>query len=106
MDRALLTANHLVTTMRTTLDIDDSVLAAIKELAQREGRSAGAVLSDMARQVLTQGAFGRAYGLGQIEGRAESVRETPAVYGFRPLPAGKEIVTNALVDKLRDEQGV
>jgi hypothetical protein len=95
-------SKRLELAMRTTLDIDDSVLAAIKELAQREGKSAGAVLSDMARQVLTQGAFGHANGMHEL-----SVRETPATYGFKPLPAtGKAIATNALVDKLRDEQGV
>ena len=31
--------------MRTTLDIDDDLLAAAKELARREGRSAGQVVS-------------------------------------------------------------
>lgn len=82
--------------MRTTLDIDDSILAAIKELARRQGKSAGAVLSELARQALTQGAMAQASG----------VREAPASYGFRPLPAGTEPVTNALIDKLRDEQGI
>ena len=81
--------------MRTTLDIDDGVLAAIKELAQREGKSAGAVLSELARRALTMGA-----GTPKDAGG-----ETPAVYGFRPF-AGKELVTNTLVDKLRDEQGI
>lgn len=80
--------------MRTTLDIDDGVLAVIKELAQREGKSCGAVLSELAKRALTQGA------------RTDGVSEPPAAYGFRPLPAGSEFVTNALVDKLRDEQGV
>ena len=82
--------------MRTTVDIDDSILAAVKELAQRQGKSCGAVLSELARQALTQGAAPR----------ADTLRETPAVYGFRPLPAGNELVTNSLVDKLRDEQGI
>lgn len=81
--------------MRTTLDIDDSVLDAVKELARRQGKSAGAVLSALARQALTQGTPGTS---------AEAVAESPAVYGFRPF-AGKELVTNAIVDRLRDEQG-
>lgn len=39
--------------MRTTLDIDDDILAAAKELARAEGRTAGQVLSDLARRALT-----------------------------------------------------
>jgi hypothetical protein len=81
--------------MRTTVDIDDGVLAVVKELAQREGKSYGAVLSELARRALTAEAAA-----------APGVSEVPAAYGFRPLPAGGELVTNALVDKLRDEQGI
>ncbi len=36
--------------MRTTLDIDDDVLRAAKELARRERKSAGRVLSELARR--------------------------------------------------------
>ena len=36
--------------MRTTLDIDDDVLQAAKELAQYESKTAGQVLSDLARR--------------------------------------------------------
>ena len=36
--------------MRTTLDIEDDVLLAAKELARRSGSSAGQVLSRLARQ--------------------------------------------------------
>lgn len=39
--------------MRTTLDIDDDILAAAKELARAEGKTAGQVLSDLARRALT-----------------------------------------------------
>lgn len=39
--------------MRTTLDIDDSVLAAAKEIAGASNSSAGAVISDLARKGLT-----------------------------------------------------
>ena len=40
--------------MRTTLDIDPDVLQAIKELAHAKHTSAGAILSDLARQTLTR----------------------------------------------------
>lgn len=38
--------------MRTTLDIDDDVLQAAKELAVARGSTAGKVLSDLARKGL------------------------------------------------------
>ncbi len=75
--------------MRTTLDIDDDVLEAAKERARREKKTAGQVVSELLRRALTT---------------AESpsvVRELPAVYGFRPFPAGDAVVTNALIDELR-----
>jgi hypothetical protein len=39
--------------MRTTLDIDDSILAAAKEIAGASNSSAGAVISDLARKGLS-----------------------------------------------------
>jgi hypothetical protein len=81
--------------MRTTLDIQDDVLAAVKELARRQGRTAGEVLSALARSALI-GATGKATG----------VREPPATYGFKPFPAGDAVVTNEAIDDLRDREGV
>jgi hypothetical protein len=40
------------TTMRTTLSIDDDVLAAARAQAEAQGRSIGEVISDLARQSL------------------------------------------------------
>jgi len=39
--------------MRTTLDIDDDVLQAAKELARRQKKTAGAVISELTRKALT-----------------------------------------------------
>ena len=39
--------------MRTTLDIDDDVVAAARELAVGERRSLGSVISELARRGLT-----------------------------------------------------
>jgi hypothetical protein len=82
--------------MRTTLDIDDSVLSAVKELARRQGKTAGEVLSMLARQAL----------INSVQPSNRQVQERPASYGFKPLPANETLVTNDVVDKLRDEQGV
>jgi Ribbon-helix-helix protein, copG family len=40
--------------MRTTLTIDDDVLAAVKHLAERERKTLGEVISALARQGLTK----------------------------------------------------
>lgn len=81
--------------MRTTLDIEDDVLAAAKELARRGHTSAGRVISDLARRALTLPA--------PVTGKA---REPAALYGFRPFPSRGGVVSNEKVDRLRDEEGV
>ena len=40
------------TAMRTTLDIDDDVLAAAKELGRMRGKTAGQVISEYARNAM------------------------------------------------------
>ena len=74
--------------MRTTLDIDDDILKAAKEIASSRGSTAGRVLSDLARAALEPA--------------------TPAlVCNGVPLlarrPAGSPKPTMALVNRLRDE---
>lgn len=44
--------------MRTTLTIDDDVLAAAKGMADRQRRSVGEVISELARTALTAGTAG------------------------------------------------
>ncbi len=41
--------------MRTTLDLDSDVLQAAKEIAASQGKSAGKVLSELARRGLAPG---------------------------------------------------
>jgi hypothetical protein len=77
--------------MRTTLDIADDVLQAAKEVALREHKTAGQVLSELARQALIAPAA------------AMQVREPKAVYGFKPFPQRGGLVTNALINKLRED---
>lgn len=80
--------------MRTTLDLDEDVLASAKEIGRRENKTAGRVLSELARRALTQG-VGPAV--------AAPKREPPAAHGFRPFASRGAVVTNALIKKLRDE---
>jgi hypothetical protein len=78
--------------MRTTLDIEDDVLQAAKELAEREGRTTGKVLSELARRGLATPARRSA---------PERMRN-----GVPVLPQRGEIVTLEHVQSLRDEEGV
>ncbi|AKN16963.1 hypothetical protein [Mycobacterium haemophilum] len=49
--------------MRTTLDLDDDVVVAARELAAGERRSLGAVISELARRGLTPARVEAAGGL-------------------------------------------
>jgi hypothetical protein len=40
--------------MRTTLNIDDDVLRAVKEIARLRGNTAGGILSELAREALAR----------------------------------------------------
>lgn len=81
--------------MRTTLDIDEDVLNAAKEIARRLRTTAGAVISDLARRALTEPA----------RPAAARTAEPKATYGFTPLPARGVVVTDDLVNRLREEVG-
>jgi hypothetical protein len=78
--------------VRTTLDIADDVLLAVKERARRERRSAGEVISDLARQAL------------QARAHGGEVADGGDFYGFRPFPRRGGTVSNELIDRLREEE--
>jgi len=77
--------------MRTTISLDDDVFLAVKEKARREKRTAGEVLSDLARQALT----------GQLAG--EAGRRDESFLGFSPFPHRGAAVSNDLIDRIRNE---
>jgi len=74
--------------MRTTLEIDDDILQAAKELAASRSTTAGRILSDLARKALQP-------------------RRAPRVRNGVPLmprrPKGAPRPTMALVNRLRDD---
>ena len=74
--------------MRTTLDIDEDILGAVKELAAQEKKTAGKVLSDLARKALCPSAD----------------NEPEYRNGFRLVPRSGKIVTSELVNRLLDEE--
>jgi hypothetical protein len=73
--------------MRTTLDIQDDVLLATKAIARQRGISTGQVLSELARQALTQ---------------QPATAERNSIPLF-PIQPGAGPVTLELVNQLRDE---
>lgn len=81
--------------MRTTLEIDDDLLAAARDLARREHTTAGQVVSRLLRKALTHPG-----------GEGGSVREGESYYGFRPFPARGSPVTDEQIERLRDEEGI
>lgn len=85
--------------MRTTLDIDEAVLAAAKELARNQNLSTGQVVSELLRKVLT----GQT---GQVPTTAEQISGQKTIAGFRPFLAGQAIVTNETVNRLRETEGI
>jgi hypothetical protein len=78
---------------RTTLDIDDDVLAAAKELAKARNSTAGQVISELARKALTHHADD------------DSPARNGLVYqdGWYVLPSRGGVVTNELIDKIQEE---
>lgn len=72
--------------MRTTLDIDDDVLLAVKELSKRKKKSSGEILSELARKALT------------VSTTHVSDRVTP--YGFPLIPKKSDAIVT--VDHIRN----
>lgn len=72
--------------MRTTLDLDEDVVAAAKELASGERRSLGSVISELARRGLTPAQVGSEDGLPVIR-----------------VPSGTSPITPAMVRRALDE---
>ena len=85
-----MTHDTSITRMRTTLDIDDDVLEVVRQRASEEGRTVGEVLSELARQTLTRPSY-----------PAEGHRN-----GIPLLPARGTPVSVAMVDRIRDDEGV
>jgi hypothetical protein len=74
--------------MRTTLDLDDDVLAAARSIAAARKQTMGKVVSDLVRQSL-----------------ATKLTKAPSGVPLLPHRPGV-IVTNELIDKLREDEGI
>lgn len=77
--------------MRTTLDIEDDILQAAKELARRDGSTAGHIISALARRGLAA--------------RPKNQKRSAASRGGVPLlPSRGEIITIEHIEKLMSEE--
>ena len=74
--------------MRTTLDIDDDVLFAVKDLAAVEKKSAGKTLSDLARQALQR----------------QPTESSEVRNGFPLLRGSRNFVIPSQVDQLLEDE--
>ncbi len=72
--------------MRTTLDIDEDVLAAARELAAGERRSLGSIVSELARRGLTPAQV-------EVDGDLPVIR----------VPAGLPPITPEMVRRALDD---
>lgn len=82
--------------MRTTLDIDEDILAAAKDLARAEGRTMGQIISELARRGLTTPSFGHGGGFAEAQAAFE-VNNWPT-FPDRPGPP----VTSAMIEEIQD----
>jgi len=78
--------------MRTTLEIDDSILAAAKEIASASNSSAGAVISDLARK-----------GLSVTSGQTS---QRKAGFPIFTVPADAKPLTSATVKSILSDEGL
>ena len=81
--------------MRTTLNIDTELLVAAKELAEREHKTAGQVISELLRQAMSART--------SLAHTRESLNRD--IYGFQPVPSRDGVVTNQHINTLREELG-
>lgn len=83
--------------MRTTLNIADDVLLAAKDTARRDKRSVGEVISELARRALVAAPD-------SASGQRRKLRHPGlAKLGIEPLPRRGGVVTNELINQLRDD---
>jgi len=82
--------------MRTTVSIEDNLLSATKTLASRTGKSVGEVLSQILREY-----FSVANQTG--EKVRNGVRLLPI---SRPASKSGGIITNEIINRMKDEEGL
>ena len=96
--------------MRTTLDIADDVLFAAKDFARRDKKTLGQVISEWGRAALQNPAVLQKATSAKAKSKQVLSDEDQRFYdlGFRTLPNREGVtgVTNELVNRIREEEGI
>jgi hypothetical protein len=96
--------------MRTTLDIADDVLFAAKDFARRDKKTLGQVISEWSRSALQNPAVLQKTKATKAKPKQTLSAEDQQFYdlGFRTLPNREGVtgVTNELVNRIREEEGI
>ncbi|MEO5766547.1 MAG: antitoxin [Casimicrobiaceae bacterium] len=74
--------------MRITIDIADDVLQVARDRARRDRKSVGSIISELARSTLKA---------------VPEATEPARIHGMGPFAARGGVVTNDLIDKLRED---
>ena len=86
----------IIKCMRTTLDIDPDVLQTAREIGKKEKKTAGKVISEMARN--------------GFYGQEPAVREQTAPYttkhGVPVLPPTGRLVSQESIQRIRDDEAI
>ena len=77
--------------MRTTMVIDDDLLMAAKQIAVHQKITAGEMVSKLLRQALAGQPF---------------QTNIPSATGFRPFAARGVVVSDLLINQLREAEGI
>ena len=83
--------------MRTTLDIDDDLLLAAKELARQEGSTTGRIVSRLLRSSLTTS--------NPTHGKGGRRRKSAKPFGHFAAKSGL-VTTDEQVDAIREAEGI
>ena len=84
--------------MRTTLDIDDDVLLAVREIAAKERKTAGKILSEFTRLGLLSGAG--------TSSTSQSGEAFVMKNGIPILPSRGELVTTRQIERIMEQEGI
>ena len=94
--------------MRTTLDIADDVLFAAKDFARRDKKTLGQVISEWGRAALQNPAGTQKATKGKRQPILSDENQRFRDLGFVTLPNREGVtgVTNELVNRIREEEGI
>lgn len=83
----------MIGAMRTTREIDNDVLQAVRAIPRRQNKAIGKVMSGLGRKALT------------ADPDRTAGERPEKIFGFRPFPSRGGVVTIEMIDPLKKEEG-